>query len=482
MLRVDNLATLSDFYEFTMLDGFLWAGKQDVIGYYDIYFRDIPDGGGYVVAAGLESIIEYIKNLSFTKEDVEYFKKLGTFSDKFIDYIEKFEFKCDIWAVPEGTPVFPGEPLVIVRGPVAQAQMMETMILLCVNHQSLIATKAGRIVRAADGRAVMEFGSRRAQGYSAAVLGARAAYIAGCSSTSCTIADKEYGIPLSGTMAHSWVSLFDSEYEAFEAYARRYPRSCVLLIDTYNVLKSGIVNAIKVFDEVLAPMGCRPVGVRIDSGDITYLTKKIRKILDNAGYSDCKIIASNSLDEYIIRDTIMQGAKIDSFGVGERLITSKSDPVLGGVYKLAAIEKDGEIIPKIKLSENVSKITTPCFKQVYRLYSRENDMAIADVVTLHDEVIDDTRDYEIFDPEHTWKRKTVTNFYTKPLLTKIFEDGKLVYDLPNVEEIKQYCALQTDTVWEEVKRFENPHKYYVDLSQKLWNIKHSMLDEYSSRN
>ena len=479
MLRVDNLATLSDFYEFTMLDGFIQSGLQDTVGYYDIFFRDIPDGGGFVVAAGLESIIEYIKTLTFEQEDIAYFEKLGVFSDAFIQYIKNFKFTCDVWAVPEGTPVFPGEPLVVVRGPVAQAQMMETMILLCINHQSLIATKANRIVRAADGRSVMEFGSRRAQGYSAAVLGARAAYIAGCDSTSCTIADREYGIPLSGTMAHSWVSLFPSEYEAFAAYARRYPDKCVLLVDTYNVQKSGVPNAIRVFDEVLKPLGHRPVGIRIDSGDITYLTKKARKMLDEAGYSDCKIVASNSLDEYIIRDTLMQGAKIDMFGVGERLITSKSDPVLGGVYKLVGVEQDGKIIPKIKISENVAKITTPCFKQVYRLYERENNMAIADVVTLHDEVIDDGKPYEIFDPEHSWKRKKVKDFYAKPLLKKIFENGECVYQMPDVKEIKEYCGQQMETIWDEVKRFENPHRYYVDLSQRLWDIKQRLLDQFA---
>ncbi len=479
MLKVNNLATLSDFYEFTMLDGFISTGMENKIGYYDTYFRSVPDGGGFVIAAGLGSIIEYIQNLRFDDSDIEYFSGLGMFSDEFIRYIKNFKFECDVWAVPEGTPVFPGEPLVIVRGPVAQAQLMETMILLCINHQSLIATKANRIVRAADGRSVMEFGARRAQGFSAAVLGARAAYIAGCGSTSCTIADCEYGIPLSGTMAHSWVGLFPSEYDAFAAYARRYPDSCVLLVDTYNVLKSGVPNAIRVFDEILAPLGKRPKGIRIDSGDITYLSKKARKMLDDAGYEDCKIVVSNSLDEYIIHDTIMQGAKIDSFGVGERLITSKSDPVLGGVYKLTGVEENGEIIPKIKLSENVAKITTPGFKQVYRLYSKETNMAIADVITLHDEVIDDSKPYEIFDPEHTWKKKTVTDFYAKPLLRKIFDKGNYVYDNPDIDEIREYCKAQLDTIWEEVKRFENPHKYYVDLSKPLWDIKQGLLSEYN---
>lgn len=479
MLREDNLATLSDFYEFTMLDGFINAGKHQTIACFDAFFREIPDKGGFVIAAGLESIVNYIKNLKFSKEDLDYFKRLNMFSDKFIEYIENFEFACDVWAVPEGTPVFPGEPLVTVRGPVGQAQIMETMILLCINHQSLIATKANRIVRAAEGRTVMEFGARRAQGYSAAVLGSRAAYIAGCDSTSCTISDREYTIPVSGTMAHSWITLFDSEYEAFKAYAERYPDKCVLLVDTYNVLKSGLPNAIKVFDDVLKPKGIRPIGIRIDSGDLTYLSKKARKVLDDAGYPDCKIVASNSLDEYIIRDTIMQGAKIDSFGVGERLITSKSEPVLGGVYKLCETEENGVVTPKIKLSENVAKITTPCFKQIYRLYSKENDQAIADVVTMHDEVIDDTKPIEIFDPDHTWKRKTLTDVYAKPLMQKIFDKGKCIYDLPSVEEVKKYCLSQIDGIWDEVKRFENPHKYYVDLSEKLWAIKSELTKEYS---
>ncbi len=479
MIREDNLTTLSDFYEFTMLDGFLNSGKQDTVACFDAFFREVPDKGGFVIAAGLDSIVNYLNNLKFTDEDVKYFENLGMFSDKFIDYIRNFKFECDVWAVPEGTPVFPGEPIVVVKGPVGQAQIIETMLLLCMNHQSLIATKANRIVRAAAGRTVMEFGARRAQGYSAAVLGSRAAYIAGCDSTSCTIADEEFGIPVSGTMAHSWVSLFDSEYDAFKAYAERYPDKCVLLVDTYNVLKSGIPNAIKVFDEVLAPMGKRPVGIRIDSGDITYLTKKVRKMLDDAGYPDCKIVISNSLDEYIIRDLIIQGAQIDSFGVGERLITSKSEPVLGGVYKLCETQENGVVTPKIKISENVTKVTTPCFKQVYRLYSKESGEAFADVVTLHDEVIDDTKPFEIFDPDHTWKRKTVTDFTAKPLLQKIFDKGKCVYNFPDVKQVRDYCQAQLDTIWDEVKRFENPHKYYVDLSEKLWNIKTDLISRHS---
>lgn len=475
-----NYTMLADFYEFTMANGYFENGMGDKICYFDLYFRSIPDGGGFAVMAGVEQVIEYLNNLRFTAEDVEYFRGKGIFSEGFLKYLENFKFCCDVWAVPEGTPVFPHEPLVIVRGPAIQAQMVETMLLLTINHQTLIATKSNRIVRAAQGRAVMEFGSRRAHGYSSAILGARAAYIAGCVGTACTISDKFFGIPALGTMAHSWVQMFPSEYEAFKAYAVAYPDSCTLLIDTYNVLKSGIPNAIKVFDEVLKPLGKRPKGVRIDSGDITYLSKKARKMLDEAGYPDCGIVASNSLDEYIIRDTISQGACIDSFGVGERLITAKSSPVFGGVYKLVAVEEEGRIVPKIKISENIQKITIPDFKQIYRLYDRETNHAIADVITKHDEEIDDSRPYEIFDPENTWKRKTVENFIARKLLVKIFDGGKQVYENPSLNKIRDYCAEQIDTIWEEVKRFENPHKYYVDLSSQLWIIRHGLLEKYSA--
>ena len=474
-----NYTMLTDFYEFTMANGFFSQGQRDRIAYFDMFFRRIPDDGGFAIMAGVQQLIEYLSDLHFSDEDIEYLRSKGIFSEEYLEYLKNFEFECDVWAVPEGTPIFPYEPIVTVRGPVLQAQFIETMILLTVNHQSLIATKANRIVRAAEGRPVMEFGSRRAQGYSGAILGARAAYIAGCAGTACTISDRDFGVPALGTMAHSWVQLFDSEYEAFKAYATEYPDGCTLLVDTYNVLKTGIPNAIRVFDEVLKPLGKRPKGVRIDSGDITYLSKQCRKMLDEAGYPDCAIVASNSLDEYIIRDMIVQGAKIDSFGVGERLVTSKSEPVFGGVYKLVAVEDDkGEIQPKIKISENVEKITTPGFKQVYRLYSRDGGQAIADVITMHDEVIDDTQPYEIFDPNYTWKRKTVTNFFARPLLKPIFQKGKLVYDQPSLEALREYCKLEIEGLWEEVKRFENPHKYYVDLSQKLWDMKYGLLGKY----
>ncbi|MBQ7751486.1 MAG: nicotinate phosphoribosyltransferase [Clostridia bacterium] len=473
-----NLTLLTDFYEFTMANGFFSEGVGNKTAYFDMFFRTIPSGGGFAIMAGVEQLIDYFKNLKFTDEDIDYLRSKKIFNENYLEYLKNFEFACDVWAIPEGTPIFPQEPIVTVRGPIVQAQFLETMILLTINHQSLIATKANRIVRAAAGRPVMEFGSRRAQGADAAILGARAAYIGGCSGTACAIADREYGVPALGTMAHSWVQMFDSEYEAFTAYARQYPDSCMLLIDTYNVLESGLPNAIKVFDEVLKPMNKRPKGVRIDSGDITYLSKKCRKILDDAGYSDCGICASNSLDEYIIRDTLMQGAKIDSFGVGERLITSMESPIFGGVYKLVAVENsEGKIIPKIKISENVAKITTPGFKQVYRLYSKETGNAIADVVALRDEEIDNEKPYEIFDQEHIWKKKTVTDFYVRPLLKQIFKNGKCVYENPSLETLKEYCALEVDKLWDEVKRFENPHTYYVDLSKPLWDVKYRLLSE-----
>ncbi len=475
-MKQDNYTMLTDFYEITMANGFFNEGFRDRIAYFDMFFRSVPDDGGFAVMAGVEQMIEYLSELRFEPEDIEYLRSKNMFSPEFIDYLESFKFECDVWAIPEGTPIFPGEPLVIVRGPSIQAQFVETMLLLVINFQTLIATKANRISRAAGGRAVMEFGARRAQGAYAATYGARAAYIAGVDGTSNVLTDKKFKVPALGTMAHSWVQMFDTEYEAFAAYARNYPDDTTLLIDTYNVLKSGLPNAIKVFDEVLKPMGKRPKGVRIDSGDITYLSKKCRKLLDAAGYPDCSIVASNSLDEYIISDMLRQGAQIDSFGVGERLITSKSNPVMGGVYKLAGVEReDGSVIPKIKISENVSKITTPCFKQVYRLYDRDTSKALADVITLHEEEIDPDEPYEIFDPQYTWKHKKITNFYARPLLKRIFKKGSCVYESPSVQVLREYCRMEIDGLWDELKRFENPHKYYVDLSKRLWDIKNELL-------
>ncbi|QQY79823.1 nicotinate phosphoribosyltransferase [Keratinibaculum paraultunense] len=473
-----NLTMLADFYEFTMANGYLENGMEDTIAYFDMFFRSIPDGGGFAIMAGVEQLIGYLKNLKFYDEDIEYFRSKDMFSEEFLEYLKNFEFKCDVWAIPEGTPIFPGEPIVVVRGPIIQAQIIETMVLLTINHQSLIATKSNRIVRAAEGRPVMEFGSRRAQGYEGAILGARAAYIGGAVGTACTIVERDFNIPALGTMAHSWVQLFPTELEAFKAYARLYPDNCVLLVDTYNVLKSGVPNAIKAFNEEVVPRGFRPKGIRIDSGDIAYLSKEARKMLDNAGFPDCSIVASSSLDEYVIRELLRQGAQIDSFGVGERLITARSEPVFGGVYKLAAVEKNGKIIPKIKVSENVGKITTPGFKQVYRLYDKATNKAIADVITLHEEEIDDTKPYEIFHPLYTWKRKTLTNFYAKKLLVQLFDKGKCIYENPSIHEIRDYCEQQIDTLWDEVKRFENPHEYFVDLSKPLWDIKDQLLKEH----
>lgn len=471
-----NLTMLTDFYELTMAGGYFENGFQDKIAYFDMFYRKNPDKAGFAIMAGVEQVVEYLKNLKFTDEDIAFLRSKGIFSEEFLDYLKNFKFCCDVWMVPEGTPIFPGEPIVTVKGPVIQAQFIETMILLCINHQSLIATKASRIARASHGRAVMEFGSRRAQGFDAAVYGARATYIGGCVGTACTIADREMGIPALGTMAHSWVQMFDSEEDAFRAYARRYPNACTLLVDTYNVLKSGIPNAIKVFNEELVPKGIRPAGIRIDSGDITYLSKKARKMLDDAGFPDCKICASNSLDEYIIKDMLLQGAQVDTFGVGERLITSASEPMFGGVYKLCGVEdENGNIIPKIKISENVEKITTPCFKKIYRLYDRDTHKAIADVITLFDEVIDDSKPYEIFDPEYTWKRKTVENFLAVELKKQYFQNGELVMEMPKLDQIRDYCRVALDTLWDEVKRFENPHAYYVDLSQPLWDVKNELL-------
>ena len=471
-----NLTMLCDYYELTMTNGYYACGMQNRITYFDIFFRSVPDGGGFAIAAGLEQAIRYIQQLHFDEDDIAYLRGRKMFSEGFLESLRNYRFTGDIWAVPEGTPIFPNEPIMTVRAPAIEAQIIETFLLLTLNHQSLIATKANRVTRAAQGRTVLEFGSRRAQGSDAAVLGARAAYIGGCKGTACTLTDELYGVPAGGTMAHSWVQMFDSEYEAFKAYCEIYPDNPTLLVDTYNVLKSGVPNAIRVFNEVLKPRGLTKCGVRLDSGDMTYLTKKTRKMLDEAGWESCKISCSNALDEYLIQDLLNQGAQIDLFGVGERLITARSEPVFGGVYKLAAVEDEaGNIIPKIKVSENVGKITNPHFKKVYRFYGNDTGKAIADYICLHDEVVDDSRDLEIFDPQATWKRKNIYNFTAKELLVPIFQNGELVYDMPSLPDIQKYCAAQVDTLWDEVQRFDNPHTYYVDLSQKLWDIKYALL-------
>lgn len=471
-----NLTMLCDFYELTMGAGYFANGYTDRITYFDLFFRRCPDGGGFAIAAGLEQIVQYIQKLHFDPEDIAYLRERKCFNEDFLNYLANFKFTGDIWAVPEGTPIFPREPIITVRAPAIQAQLVETYLLLCVNHQSLIATKANRVVRAAEGRTVLEFGSRRAQGADAAILGARAAYIGGCHGTACTISDQLYGVHAGGTMAHAWVQMFDSEYEAFKAYVKMFPNNATLLVDTYNTLKSGVPNAIRAFNEVLKPMGITKCGIRLDSGDLAYLTREARKMLDEAGWTDCKISVSNSLDEYIIRDLLRQGAQIDMFGVGERLITAKSEPVFGGVYKLAAIEEpDGTVVPKIKISENVEKITNPHHKKLYRFYAKDTGKAIADYLTVYDEVVDDSKDMTIFDPDATWKTKKVYNFTARELQVPVFKGGELVYKLPSLEEIRSYCLAQVDTLWDEVKRFDNPQTYYVDLSQKLWDIKYDLL-------
>lgn len=471
-----NMTMLCDFYELTMGNGYFQTGYQDRITYFDVFFRDVPDKGGFAVCAGLDNLISYIQNLHFDEEDIAYLRGRNLFSEEFLNYLKTFRFTGDIWAIPEGTPIFPREPVITVRAPAIEAQLIETFTLLTVNHQSLIATKANRIVRAAQGRTVLEFGSRRAQGTDGAISGARAAYIGGCKGTACTISDQLFAVPAGGTMAHSWVQMFDSQYEAFKTYCEIYPNNATLLVDTYNVLKSGVPDAIRAFNDVLKPLGITKCGIRLDSGDIAYLSREARKMLDEAGWTECQISASNSLDEYIIRDLLQQGARLDMFGVGERLITASSQPVFGGVYKLAAVEDvDGNIIPKIKVSENVDKITNPHFKKVYRIFDKTTGKAEADYVTVWDEEIDESKPLELFDPLATWKRKTYTNYVAKPLQVPVFLKGELVYQRPSLQEIQQYCREQVDALWDEVKRFENPHTYYVDLSQKLWDLKQKLL-------
>lgn len=473
-----NYTMLTDFYELTMSNGYFNFGYKDRITYFDVFYRKVPDDGGFAIAAGLEQIIDYIENLHFSAEDIDYLRSKHCFGDDFLEYLRDFHFTGDIYAVPEGTPVFPKEPILTVRAPAIEAQIVETFLLLCINHQSLIATKANRICRAAKGRTVLEFGARRAQGGDAAIYGARAAYIGGCAGTSCTITDQMFGVAAGGTMAHSWVQMFDSQYEAFKTYCEAYPDNAVLLVDTYNTLKSGVPDAIRAFNEVLKPRGITKCGIRLDSGDMAYLTREARKMLDEAGWTDCKITVSNSLDEYLIQDLLQQGACIDSFGVGERMITAKSEPVFGGVYKLAAVEDpDGTIVPRIKISENVIKITNPHFKKVYRLFGNDTGKAIADYLCLHDETLDTSKPLKLFDPDATWKHKIIENFSAKELQVPIFLNGKLVYTRPALDEIQRYCAEQVDTLWDEVKRFDNPHTYYVDMSEKLWSIRDRLLNQ-----
>lgn len=472
----NHLTLLCDFYELTMANGYFQNGYMDKITYFDVFFRSVPDEGGYAIFAGLEQLIEYIQNLHFVEDDIEFLRSKQLFPEEFLNYLRDFRFTGDIWAMPEGTPVFPNEPLITVRAKALEAQLIETYALLVINHQSLIATKANRICQAADGRKVLEFGSRRAHGADAATLGARAAYIGGCHGTACTLTDALYGVPAGGTMAHSWVQMFDTEYEAFKTYCEIYPTNATLLVDTYNTIKSGVPNAIRAFKEVLLPQGITECAIRLDSGDLAFLSRKARAMLDEAGLTQCKIVASNALDEWLIRDLLIQGAQIDTFGVGEKLITASSEPVFGGVYKLVAVEDEqGNVLPKIKVSENSTKITTPHFKKVYRIFRAATGKAIADQICVWDETIDESKELEIFDPNATWKRKSIIGFYAKELQELIFKDGKLVYDMPPLADIRSYCAAQIDTLWEEVRRFENPHKYAVDLSWKLWYTKEDLL-------
>ena len=432
-----NMTMLCDFYELTMAQGYFAKGYKDRITYFDLFFRRGPDGGGFCIAAGLEQVVQYIQELHFSEEDIAYLRSREMFSEEFLEYLRNFKFTGDIWAIPEGTVVFPQEPIITVRAPAIEAQLIETYLLLCINHQSLIATKANRVVRAAAGRTVLEFGSRRAQGPDAAILGARAAYIGGVNGTACTISDQLFGVKASGTMAHAWVQMFDTEYEAFKAYCEMYPNNATLLVDTYNTLKSGVPNAIKAFNDVLKPLGITNCGIRLDSGDIAYLSQKAREMLDAAGWTDCKISVSNSLDEHLIQAVLRQGAKIDLFGVGERLITAKSEPVFGGVYKLVAVEEeDGSVTPKIKISENVGKITTPHYKKLYRFIGNDTHKAIADYMCVYDETVDDSQDIEIFDPENTWKRKVVYDYTAKEIQVPVFRNGQLVYELPTLDQIR----------------------------------------------
>ena len=480
MKELRNLSLVMDFYELTMSQCYFNQDKnQEVV--FDLFYRNNPDNGGLCLFCGLEQVIEYVKNLHFEKEDIEYLRSLQMFSEDFLEYLSTIRFTGDIYAIPEGTPVFPHEPLLRVKAPIIEAQLVETALLLALNHQTLIATKARRIVQASEGRAVMEFGARRAHNFDAGIYGARAAYIAGCVGSATTYAGKEYGLPVLGTMAHSFIQSFPTEYDAFLFYAKTYPNNCTLLIDTYSTLKSGIKNAIRVAKEYLEPNGYRLKGVRIDSGDMAYLSKQVRKELDQNGMQDCGIVVSNSLDEYVIESLIhQQGAKIDSFGVGENLICSKNSPVFGGVYKLVAIEKDGEMIPKIKISDNVEKVTNPGMKTVYRIYDHETGMAQADLLALVDEKFDESDDLTIYHPMSRWKYKVIPGgtYELRELLVPIFKRGQVVYQCPSLDGIREYSKRELDTIWEEIKRFAYPQEYYVDLTKKLLDLKLQLLNEH----
>lgn len=474
-----NLTLVMDLYELTMSYNYFKQGNKDQYVYFDMFFRKNPDNGGFAIFAGLQQLIECIENLHFSEGDIEYLRSLNKFDEEFITYLKGFKFTGSIYSVPEGTPVFPNEPLITVKAKFIEAQIIETLLLVTINHQSLIATKANRICREAKGRPIMEFGARRAQGYDSAIYGARAAYIGGVLGSATVAAGKMFNIPVLGTMAHSFVQSFDSEYEAFKAYALTYPDECVLLVDTYNTLKSGIPNAIRIAKEVLEPMGKKLKGIRLDSGDIAYLTKKAKLMLDVAGLDYVQISVSNSLDEYLIRSLLDQGAVIDSFGVGENLIVSKSSPVFGGVYKLVAIEKDGEIVPKIKISENVEKITNPGYKRVYRLFEEESGKALGDIIAFSDEEINSNNDLTIYHQSNIWKFKTLPShsFVVEELQKPVFIDGKKVYPIYTLQEIREYSKKEIERMWDEIFRLEYPHDYYVDLTKKLLDYKMHLLEE-----
>ena len=480
-MRANNLTLLTDFYELTMMQGY-FKNPTDQTVIFDVFYRDNPCGGGYAITCGLEQVIEYVENLHFTSEDIEYLRSLNTFDEDFLEYLSSFHFSGDIYAIPEGTVVFPHEPLLKVIAPVIEAQLLETAILNIINHQSLIATKASRVVYAARGDGIMEFGLRRAQGPDAGIFGARAAVIAGCVGTSNVLTGQMFNVPLSGTHAHSWIMSFPDEYTAFKTYAKLYPNACILLVDTYDTLKSGVPNAIRVFEEMREEgIPLTRYGIRLDSGDLAYLSKEAYKMLAAAGFDDAIISASSDLDEYLIDSLKAQDAKINSWGVGTNLITSKDNPAFGGVYKLAAIkDKDSdEFIPKIKLSENTEKVTNPGNKTIYRIYNKSTGKIKADLICLNDEKFDENETMVIFDPIDTWKKTRVLGgtYIMRELLKPIFLKGKKVYESPSVMELQAYCRQEMDTLWEESKRLVNPHEVYVDLSQKLYDLKAKLLEE-----
>lgn len=470
-----NISMMMDFYELTMANGYFVDQDQDKLVAFDVFYRANPDKGGFAIFAGLEQVIEYVENMHFTKEDVQYLRDQNMFSEEFLQYLENFRFKGDIYAMPEGTIMYPNEPCLTVVAPLIDAQLVETAILAQINHQSLIATKARRIVRSADGRAVSDFGARRAHNMDAATYGARAAYIGGVVGTATVSAGQMFGIPISGTMAHSWVMFYKDEYTAFKKYAETYPDATVLLVDTYDVIHSGIPNAIKVAHEVLEPMGKRLAGIRIDSGDLAYLSKRVRKMLDDAGLPDCKIVVSNSLDEFTVTSLLSQGACIDSFGIGERLITAKSEPVFGAVYKLVAVGEDGKFDPRIKVSENVGKITNPGLKDVYRIYN-EDGHAVADMLAKCGEPVDLSEPYRYVDPVKPWKNRVFENCTAKNLRKLYVRQGKRCEELPALKEIRQYVKDQlTNEIWEEEQRFENPHRHYLDMTPDYYELKMDLL-------